>query len=175
MTDVFQNDETASVRSVDESTENPSPSFLALLCAEQDLLRPQVREQIQRNRPGILPAHIDAIIDVKLEEAKKKLPLRWEAESLFEGEANHAKMIIQQLSDYIDELQDMDKNDAEAEIIVRTANSSIAEWEMSHSSQLESYFAQAKSSWVFLTEDPLPPQMAAIKEKIAKFKAVPGI
>lgn len=149
-----------------------SDALKVLIKAELALLKPAFEAEIKSKRKTLLPGHVLALLDVKLEEAAKKMPKRWKLDELFDAEKGHAFMLADHLYSTIEDLQKKDKSDSSAEVLVRRAKALLQDWTDRRRPKLEIILAEAKENWYSPEQDELPRTFAAIADRFETNAAV---
>lgn len=162
MDDVEAND--SYIDSVEHSP--PAGETHVAVKAEIELLKPTWTRCLREKNPVITDMHLDALLSVKIAEAKKAIPKRWAAEKEFEIERAQAESLMSRMRKVLTAIKKKEIGDPSAEIEGRQLRHSITTWKSQRKSPLESVFHTVASTWVQPTVDPLANALSVIMEEM---------
>lgn len=139
--------------------------------AEVELLRPQWAKSLREEQPMITEMHLDALLSVKLNEAKVSIPKRWKAEKKWKVESDQTKQLVARLKKILEALQKKDRTDLSAEIQGRQLRQVISVWQEQKKKPLELAFQALAISWSKPFEDPLSDALSSLVEELDELVA----
>ncbi|XP_059085893.1 uncharacterized protein LOC131882680 isoform X2 [Tigriopus californicus] len=154
----------------DMRTLQPSPKLSAVE-VELQMLGPIWYEAISDVNQGASDAQIKTLLDLKLEQAKGMIPVRWKAEKKFKDDCLMIEQISSNLDSVLKNLQAKDLNDPSVKIEDHQAKRLITDWETTRYPAFEANFQEATRTWYKPDRDPLTTSFSAVMNNFANLMA----
>ncbi|XP_059084680.1 uncharacterized protein LOC131881749 [Tigriopus californicus] len=155
----------------DETVHIQPPRKPTAIEIELDMTKPMWRETLGEENQGANEDQLKTLLDLKLEQARQMIPVRWKAEKKFKDDCQMIDQIQANFEQVLNSLQAKESTDPSARIEEHQAKRLIKDWETCRLPQLEANFKDATRVWYKPHRDPLTTTYSTIMNRFANLMA----